>query len=292
MIVNPQVFNYKIVIGTLAVAFTSLAIYSYTNYSALQSKEAFFTQEKKLLEHQISQVISSYDNLKTLNNDLELKLSSLNELVKKTHDSLEFLQKKSHQPHTYNSQIKALKQEVTTLKNKERSYIDAQQSLLKQKESISNKLDIQKQMIANLNTNNEILNTNIKNAALLSANSFEASAYLKKTNGDIITIKKANRTKNIRVAFVLAENILTEKGEKELYIQIIGPDKNVIADKGVVRFDESSLIYSSKINVNYNNKALEVCTDVETSDPLTNGKYYVSVFEKGRRLGSTQIVLH
>ena len=50
MIVNPQVFNYKIVIGTLAVAFTSLAIYSYTNYSALQSKEAFFTQEKLALK--------------------------------------------------------------------------------------------------------------------------------------------------------------------------------------------------------------------------------------------------
>jgi len=52
MIVNPQVFNYRFTIGTLVVAFTVLAAYSYTSYVSAQSKEDFLNHDVICIENQ------------------------------------------------------------------------------------------------------------------------------------------------------------------------------------------------------------------------------------------------
>ena len=292
MIVNPQVFNYRLTIGTLIIAFTTLAAYSFTSYNTGKSNEDFLKQEKKLLESQISEIISSYDTLETQNKSLVSKLNGATAEIGIVNDSLQQLKTQVSLIDNVKGELMGLKQQQHNLLKKGDSFINANHELVKEKTFISNNLEQQIQLNSILNIENEALEGALKKGALITANSFDAAAYIMKGSGKIIEVDKASDAQNIRVAFVIAENLLASKQEKELYIQVIGPDNNIIADKGAVTFDELSLIYSSKIKVNYNNQILEVCANIKTNDPLKEGRYYISVFEKDRRLGGTEIILH
>lgn len=292
MIVNPQLFNYKIIVGTLAVTCTALVAFSYYNYTSSQEQQEFLIQEKKLLENQISKIISNYDDLGTTNKALKIELDAAKKIVDETNDSMKSLKANISLIDTYRNELYKLKRQHKDIIKKGDSFSEANQELLKQNETIAQILEKQLQVITQLKDENEYLDLNLKNAAQVTANSFKASAFSIKGSGEVLEVKKAIKADNIRVAFVLAKNQLASKENKELYIQVIGPDNNIVADKGAVRFDESSLIYSSKVNVLYTKNNTEVFTDILTEEALDPGRYYVSVYEKNRRLGGTQFTLN
>ena len=114
-------------------------------------------------------------------------------------------------------------------------------------------------------------------------------------NGDHIATqasKISNVNKVILIDSDINENALASKGTKRLYVQVIGPDNNVVADKGAVEFGEASLIYSAKTEIEYSNEAIEVHTSIRDDNAFKKGRYYISVFENDRKLGSTQILLN
>ena len=76
MIVNPQLFNYRLIISSLLVVLTALGIYSFTNYKSIKSYEEFLKQEKFLIEKELSEMLSSYDEL---SQDYDLMSSQLQE---------------------------------------------------------------------------------------------------------------------------------------------------------------------------------------------------------------------
>ena len=140
---------------------------------------------------------------------------------------------------------------------------------------------------------NESLVKAVDKAALLKASSIEAQAYKMRFGKKRYTLK-AKRANAIDVCIQLSENPLTEKGEKEIYVQIVGPNNNVVADKGEVVFGDSSLIYSFKKSIHYDNDNLEICAAIEASledQPLLKGYYFINVFHENRKLGSTSIEL-
>ncbi len=292
MIVNPQVFNYRFTIGTLIIAFSALSIFSFTSYNNAESEKEFLKQEKKLLENQISEIISSYDKLGEVNENLASQLSQTKVLVEKANNSVIQLKADLSLLPKYRNELMFLKEQKLDLVKKGDSFLKVNEILLKENTFNAQVIDKQESRISNLEKENNNLENELKKGTVVTANSFDAAAYSLKGSGEIIEINKANKAKNIRVAFVLAKNDLVPVEEKELYIQVIGPDNNIVADKGAVHFGESTLIYSSKIKVDYTKEALEVCTNVKTEEPLKAGRYYVSVFEKNRRLGGTQIDLY
>lgn len=292
MIVNPQVFNYKFAIATLILAFTILAAFSYTSYNSAKTSEAFLKQEKKLLESQISDILLSYDSLDETNKSLQSELNTVKNRVEITLDSLTQLKADVSLIYKYRDELKHLKVQQNSLLKKEDSFFDANLELKKQNTSISNVLLQQSSLISALEKEKEMLKTTLEKGALISANSFEARAYRLKKSGDQMETYKANVVNNIKVSFILAENVIAPAQEKEFYIQVIDPDNNIVADKGAITFNDFSLIYSSKINVNYISKNLNVIANIKTDEPLQKGKYHINVFENERRLGSTQINLY
>jgi len=273
------------------VAFVILAAYSYTSYTSAQSKEDFLNQEKKLLENQISKVISSYDELGDTNKSLKSDLDNTQNIIAQAKDSLKELQANMSLIYKYRDELLTLKKQQSNLIKKGDSFLTVNAELSKQNASISNLLDKQFDLISNLKEDKTKLDNDIKKGSLVSANSFEATAFSVKKSGDIIETSKANKTNSISIAFVLAGNPLATQQEKEFYIQIIDPNNNVVADKGAIEFDESSLIYSYKTSVLYNKTTLEVSANIETNETLETGRYIVNVFDNSKRLGNTEIIL-
>lgn len=293
MIVNPQLFNYRLIIGSLIIAFAVLAVFGFTNYESVKEHQQFLEQEKKLVETELSQIITRYDAVSRTNAIMTSKVNDAKLTSKMVLDSLRLLKSDLSVISQFKSQTMSFKNKNNALFLMIDSLSNANQDLEKKRLLAENLLQKQVESNTSLSNKNSTLSKTIEKGALLTANSFEAHAF-QVHNDKLFETRKANRTESIEVCFTLAENALTERGEKELYVQILNPKNNVISDKGAINFGKASLIYSSKTIINYTNNVLEVCSNIrsDSSDkPLIKGTYLISVFNKDRKLGSTQIVL-
>ncbi|MEO1030297.1 hypothetical protein [Winogradskyella sp.] len=293
MIVNPQLFNYRLIISSLLVVLTVLGIYSFTNYKSIKSYEEFLKQEKILIEKELSEMLTSYDEL---SQDYDLMSSQLQEAKLETKtalDSLRLLKSDLSIITRFKSQLLVLKTKGKVLLATIDSLNSANLKLQKEKRYAMNTIEQKTLAINALEEANDALNKTIDEAAILKANGIAVETF-KINNSKKRSTLRARRVNAMDVCIHLTENPLTEKGKKEIYIQIVSPDNNIIADKGEVFFDNSSLIYSKKEIINFDNKDLNICSTVATykeDRPLKKGVYFVNVFHENRKLGSTSIQL-
>jgi hypothetical protein len=293
MIVNPQLFNYRLITGSLIVGIAVLSIFSFTNYQSIQSHQQFLEQEKKLIEIELSQMIQRYDEVSQNNNLITSQLEQSNQITENALDSVRLLQKELNK-------ISKIEQQVSVLLSKNNVLVNTVNAVnLKNVELENDKIDayIKLENLNNTNASlseeNKSLKETLKKASVLTANSFNAIA-LNTVFGKTSITSKASKAESIEVSFTIGENVFADAGEKEIYIQILTPENNVFADKGAINFGESSLIYSSKKQVTYKKGALDVSIAIhaeEDDKPLINGTYFITVFNKDQKLGSTQLQL-
>ena len=293
MIVNPQSFNYRLIIGSLIMAVAVLTVFSFTSFQSIRAHEQFLEQEKKLVESELSQMITRYDDVSISNDLISSQLEDAKRNTKLTLDSLRVLRSDLTVLSKYRQQLFNLKLKNKVLFKTVDSLDAVNQDLMTEKLVAYNEL--KKQQLANTSLEKEKrdLEKSIEKGALLTANSFKAKGY-ENFFGAKRSSTKAKRVQSIEVCFTLAENALTIAGEKELYIQIVNPKNNVVADKGAINFGSNSLIYSAKKVINYSNDVVDVCLDIDADideRPLFPGTYYISIFHKDRKLGSTEIRL-
>ncbi|RYH75994.1 hypothetical protein EVU94_03295 [Flavobacteriaceae bacterium 144Ye] len=294
MIVNPQFFNYRLIIGSLVATIAVLCVFSFTSYQSIRTHQQFLEQEKHLMENELSQMILRYDNSLTSNNLLSSQIEDAKRETQVALDSLKLMQVDL-------SVISKFKNQVINLKEKNNLLFFTIDSLKAinhnlQKEKLLAYNELQKERLTNkkLSEENFILNKKLEEGAVLTANSFKAKA-VKNFLGKAIITRKASSTNQIDVSFTLVENALAENGDKELYVQIVNPKNNVVADKGSIDFGNSLLIYSLKEVVNYQNNDMDVTLSIDTDNddqPLTKGTYHINVFHKNHHLGSTKIELN
>ncbi|RIA08422.1 hypothetical protein OE09_0234 [Flavobacteriaceae bacterium MAR_2010_72] len=294
MIVNPQLFNYRLITGSLIVVIAAVTVYSFTNQQSIEAHQQFLEQEKKLVENELSQMIQRYDDVSSTNSLIAFQLKNAKLDAKNALDSLRLLRSDV-------AVISKVKQRVSVLQSKNYSLFHTIDSLkdvtlqLEQEKLLAyNQLNKERFENKNLAEKHKALLKSIEEASLLKANAFSAKAYNGVSEKAIETYK-ASKAKSIEVCFTIAENSLAPRGEKDIYIQVLNPLNNVFADKGAINFGDSSLIYSLKKVVSYQNQVIDVCLTInadEDDQPLIEGTYFINVFNKDRKLGSTQLQLN
>ncbi|OIQ29982.1 MAG: hypothetical protein BM564_04215 [Bacteroidetes bacterium MedPE-SWsnd-G2] len=293
MIVNPQLFNYRLIISSLIVAFAVLGVFSFSNYQSINSEQQYLENEKKIVESELSQMIKRYDAIASEKGHMTEQLKAAKLETTNALDSLRLVNGDIEVISKFKNQLIILQSKETHLFSKIDSLKALTQKLSTEKLLATASLNKEREMIAALLAKNRTLEKTISEAALITANSFSAMAKTKISDKQSTTTK-ASKTKAIEVCFTIAENILAEPGERTLYLQILNPKNNIIADKGAVAFENASLIYSKKINTFYNKQNKDICefVTIENDDePLSKGSYFVSIFENNRRLGGTTIIL-
>ena len=293
MIVNPQLFNYRLITGSLIVGIAVLSIYSFTNYQSIQAHQQFLEQEKNLINIELSNMIKRYDEVSQKNNLITSQLDQAKEEtqialdnIKQLQDQLSVIPEIQHQVSVLQSKNKELNNAILSVNQKN---ADLEAENLKAYNELQNQFATNSSLLEE----NKTLKETLKKASVLTANSFKAIA-LNKVFGKTVVTSKATKTNSIEVSFTLGQNVFAEAGEKDIYIQILTPSNNVFADKGAINFGESSLIYSIKKIIPYNNTDLDVSISInaeEDDQPLIEGTYYISVFNKEHKLGSTQLKL-
>ncbi|AXT18413.1 hypothetical protein D7030_07830 [Flavobacteriaceae bacterium AU392] len=276
MIVNPQFFSYRLTIGVLVIAFAALATFSYVNYKSVKSDRDFIDEEKKLLQGEISEIITSYNKLETNNDSLNLKLDKSLAVIEITSDSIKKLKTTSN----------------LVSRNRLKLPVENNETIIIENDSLSNAKDLIEDEDLSLAVEEENTETDTASPELsIIEDSFKAKAYQSK-NSRLFRTTKASRVNKIQVCFTLPYDTITDKEHKSLYIQVIDPNSNIVSDKGAVRFGEQTLIYSLKTNAIIDYKKLKICEDVFNENRLIKGVYYVNVFEDANYLGSTTIELN
>jgi len=291
MIVNPQFFNYRLIIGSLAIVVASLTIFGFVNYQSIQANQQFLEQEKNLVENELVEMIDQYDDITESNNFISVQLVEFKNKARKALDSLESVEANI-------SLLAGFKQQIGNLKVKNKNLfqtIDSlnSENLVLKKKNKSTYGELVQERIENdsLVKENYKLSSELADITRITANSFRAKGY-QKNRGTKSFTKKAKHVNSIELCFTILENSLAKSGKKDLYVQILNPKNNIIADKGEISFGANKLIYSQKISTWYNQKDSDICIDIQADDseqPLAPGTYFVSVFHEGKNLGGTKV---
>lgn len=64
MLVNTRFFNYKLIISSLLITLVVLSSVAFLSLKSLKSHQQFLAQEKKLVEKELSQVLSNITEIK------------------------------------------------------------------------------------------------------------------------------------------------------------------------------------------------------------------------------------
>jgi len=293
MIVNPQLFNYRLIISSLLVVLTVLGLYSFNKYKSIESYEEFLKQEKVLIESELSGLLLSYDEM---SQDYNLMASQLDEAkleTKNALDSLRLLKGDLFIVTKYKEQLIVLKSKNKVLLSTIDSLNSENLELKKEKRYALNTIKSNELTINDLEDANNVLHKSIDNAAVLKSSHISAQSYKLKSDKKRFT-DRARRANTIDVCMTLNENPLALKGEKDIYLQIVSPEGNVVSDKGEMFFGETSLNYSKKEVINYTNQNLEVCMAIvkdKNDQPFSKGYYFINVFHENVKIASTSIEL-
>jgi len=300
MIVNPQFYNYRLIIGSLVIAIVILGSFSYSSYTTLNDYQEFIEQEKSLVQNELSEMITQYDAVDVENKNINQQLVITKQKINSVLDSVKSLKPNVSLVSRYKTQLSVLKLENKQVLERVKDLKNENQSLKEKTNIVETKLDETRINARTLETKNNTLsksNLDLKKdlelAKQLTITNVKALAIKKVTSKKITSTDYAKRAQQMQVSFTIAKNNFTEKGKKDIYIQILNPRNNVVSDKGSVSFGKESLIYSKKATINYINQNLEVSSLIKTSnnEKLLKGIYFISVFHDAKRIGKTSIEL-
>ena len=109
---------------------------------------------------------------------------------------------------------------------------------------------------------------------------------------------KASKVDKIRVTFDVGENKLTVAGPKDIYIRIISPDAQELADtKDAAHqfsFGGTTSYFAAKKTIDYSNQPMSVlvmCSKGKDTDQLAAGKYIIEIYSDGVMIGTTTMTL-
>ncbi|MBP94126.1 MAG: hypothetical protein CMC55_08425 [Flavobacteriaceae bacterium] len=294
MIVNPQLFNYKLIIGSLVVAIVVLGSYSFSSYNALKNQEKFMEQEMTLVQSELSNMMKLHDFERVDNQELKLQLQQAHSKLESVLDSLNLVKSDYPLISKYKEDIATLIQERRNLFNRIASILEQNAALNEASETKSLKLESNRLALAKLTEQNTELVAFVDRISALSLDNLSIKPGVTSPTQYNITTTKAQEVNNMEVCFTILKNDFASEGNKELYVQIIGPDHNMVSNRGMAEFGQEKLAYSGKTAVNYRNDDIAVCTkiDINQEKLLLKGDYLIAVFHDNKLLGSSKIKLN
>ena len=128
--------------------------------------------------------------------------------------------------------------------------------------------------------------------SILRADGIVVTGVKFKSSGKEVIEKKAKNVQKLKICFTVLENLVVDKGLKNIYLRVLGPDKSVLStSSGTFSFNGQQLPYTLKQEVNYENKKTEQCPYWEKGSAFVKGKYSVEIYTEGNKIGASEFEL-
>jgi len=134
----------------------------------------------------------------------------------------------------------------------------------------------------------------LKKGAKLQAYGFNSEALRMKLNNTTEPTTKAKNVIQMRSSFTIGENQIAISGRKSVYLQIVGPNGEVLQSKAnyVMETENGQQGYSDKKDIDYNNQAIDLTIYYDLKGlEVGKGNYKVRVYCEGQLIGTDSFTL-
>lgn len=281
----------KIALGILLALFIGTGFYASKLYNEKKENEATLTKEKQLVMTDLNNMAKQYDiaigENKVANQDLVEARNRIQGLM----DSLKISQNSVNSLMSYRKKYLSLQEEMNVLLT-ENDKLKIENSMLSTSLDSTNVRLAERTMFTDsLLVQNTELATVVENAAVLQAVGLKAFGVIERNSGKLIPTERARRSDKIRVCYTVAKNTLVAAGDKELYVQVLDPNDNVLGANEQIQFGETVLNYSIVSKFNYENRNLNICEFVAPKGSFDKGRYVVNIFNKKELVSTTEFTL-
>lgn len=287
--------NKKTLIAILAVIAALLtAGVAYLTYSLREQKQAneemvkLAEMDKLEMQNEYESFARQYNEMKTqINNDS--LMAQLEREQQRTQELLEELQRTKANDA---AEIARLKKELATMRQVLKSFVAEIDSLNRlntalasENEGLRQSNAQAQQQISNLATEKESLSDKVAIAAQLDATAISIQAKNKKGK----EAKKIADVKKFQVSFNVARNVTAAAGNRTIYVRITKPTGDVLNGGGTFQFENRTLEYSIRKDIEYNGEETPVTVYWDVNEMLVAGQYRVAIFADGHNIGGTSI---
>jgi hypothetical protein len=299
----PKNYGKTLLTGGLVAAL--LGTWGYIIYDKNKTKEsiaqketiiATTSTEREQLKSELDEAARRYDELKTGNakkdstisaKDIEIdsKKQRIAQLLAKANASQSELAEAKRLIQSLKYDLDDYKEQVTVLQGQKVKLIAEKEAVTQQRDSYRRNYDSTSLVVKQKEKIIEVGST-------LHASNFDIVGINNKRNGREKITSVSKRVDKFRISFDLDENMITESGNKELYICVTGPDGNPVNldREGGGTFSTRSgqeLPYTQRIDVNYiQNKKQTVSFEWKpTNTNFSKGNYKIEVYNNGFKVG-------
>ncbi|WP_295832409.1 chromosome partitioning protein ParA [uncultured Winogradskyella sp.] len=283
----------KVGLGILLTLFLVTAFYTSKLYNEKKETEATLVKEKKQVMNDLNIMAKQYDDAIGENDIANDKLVEARERIQGLMDSLKVSQNSVGSLWRYKKKYLALQEEMDDLLVENdrlkvenellATSLDSTQIQLVERSAFTDSLLVQNTELADV----------VKDAGALQTIGLKGYGVIERSSGKQIPTERARRSDKLKVCYTVAKNILTDAGDKELYVQIIDPRSNVLGANNQVEFEDQVLNYSLISRFNYENRNLNICEFVAPAgdDKFEKGRYIVNVFNENILISTSEFSL-
>ena len=247
--------------------------------------------DKKEMQNEYEQFARQYSEMKTqISND-----SIVAQLTQEQLRTQQLLQELKQVKASDAREITRLKKELATCRAVIRSYvleIDSlnrlNQNLTAENTRVRGQYEEATRQIEGLNQEKSSLSEKVAIAAQLDAVGITMTMNDKKGKAT----KKLDKAKNLQVNFSIARNPTASNGVKTVYVRIQTPNGQTLTNGGTFNYENRSLQYSMKKQVEYGGNETPVSMFWNVGEFLSEGAYKVSIFCDGNMNGSRSFTLN
>ena len=282
----------KILIGVLLAGLLVMVTYTFNFHREKNENIKYLEEEKSYLKSELAQIQTAYDSLNVDNVSIKKSLEKEKKRIAILLDSIKTLETSYSQLKKYRLQADQLKMEKQRLLNHISILAEENKSLKTAIDSTNQILLSAKQKSDSLNLKNEELQKKIDEASIIKISDVLGEGVYLKNNGEVVSTKRLKQIENIRLCFEVNESKIVPEGEKNLYIQIINPNNNLIGERKKEKFNDKELYYSVKTPINYHQINLNVCALIHLEErQAVKGKYIAHIFDNDKLLSSASFLI-
>ncbi|WP_299887822.1 chromosome partitioning protein ParA [uncultured Lacinutrix sp.] len=284
--------KFKSAFGIAITLLIGIVTYCSFLYIEKQENEKILLAQKERVVDKYGQMIYYYQEVMKRNTVVNKKLEDATHRITLLKDSLQVAELNVKSLWQYQRKYIQLQKEMDLILTENEALKNENQHLAISIDSTKIILEDATKRTNTLLAQNVALANAIENASVLSANSMKVDGIIQRSSGKQKPTERARRSDKIRVCFTVAKSNLVKTGEKEVFVQVIDPKKNVLGLNKRVVFGEESLRYSLISTFNYENESLDVCEYISKANKkFEKGLYAVNVFEGKELVTSTHFEL-
>ncbi|MGB5499629.1 MAG: hypothetical protein WBM77_11935 [Maribacter sp.] len=279
----------KVLAGLLGVVLLGVIIYTVSLYQDKKKTETVLTQEKELVVEDLNSLKSEYDKAILESNATNEELVTARDNIAKYIDSVTTMKADISTLARYRRQVGVLKAEREQLLAQVDSLTRSNTMIAMQRDSTY--VELEKQTVFNdsLVVQNTQLADVVEKGSALNLSKFSVDAVRERNSGKLVSTSRAKSTDKFKICFTVADNVISEAGDREFFVEVLDPQGNVLGESySKTNEGGASVTYSKGTNFYYENKSLDVCDYInKPTGDFQKGNYMVNVYDDNLKLLGT-----